>query len=104
MMEKYKDHWKKGIYKCSKCGNKLFNSEDKFNSGTNWPSFRKSIKNGVKTKLDLSFLMVRTELLCKKCGEHLGHVFKDGKLRGDEHKDAGKRYCILSDSLKFGKK
>lgn len=104
MAEIYKDHWYKGVYKCSKCGHSLFSSDAKFDSGTRWPSFRKSKKDGIVTKRDFSFLMIRIELLCGKCKHHLGHVFKDGKLCGDKHPEAGKRYCILSSALKFQKK
>ena len=82
MKEVYKNNWEKGVYKCSKCGHKLFSSSDKFDSGTRWPSFRKDMKGGTSTKKDLSFLMIRTELLCNKCRQHLGHVFKDGKACG----------------------
>ena len=62
------------------------------------------MKNGVETKPDFSNFMHRTELLCRKCKNHLGHVFDDGKLCGDAHPEAGKRYCILSSTLKFEKK
>jgi len=102
-MEIYKEHWEKGIYKCSKCGNPLFSSKDKFDSHTAWPSFRKSMKNSVSTEPDHSLFMERTELLCKKCKAHLGHVFDDGHF-SDTHPEAGKRFCILSSVLKFEKK
>ena len=104
MTEIYKHHSEKGMYKCSKCGNKLFSSDAKFDSGTAWPSFRKAEKEGVSTKDDFSLGMRRTELLCKKCQHHLGHVFDDGKMCGDSHKEAGKRFCILSSALKFEEK
>jgi len=100
--EKYTDFWEKGDYKCTKCGNLLFKSDAKFKSGTVWPSFRKAATSGsVDTKHDSSHGMERTELVCSKCGEHLGHVFPDGHILGDNHPEAGLRYCILSDSLDF---
>jgi len=103
MEERYKNHWDEGMYVCSKCGNRLFSSDAKFNSGTQWPSFRKTMANSVKTRDDYSLGMHRTELVCSKCEEHLGHVFDDGKACGDTHPEAGKRYCILSDALRFKK-
>lgn len=99
--EIYKEHWEKGTYTCLKCGNPLFSSDDKFNSGTAWPSYRKAMPDAVDTKPDYSLFMKRTELLCQKCKAHLGHVFDDGKLCGDTHPEAGKRFCILSSALKF---
>jgi len=104
MSEIYKDHWEKGAYKCSKCGSILFSSDAKFDSGTIWPSFRKAEKDAVSMEPDYSLGMARTELLCEKCKQHLGHVFADGRLCGDKHPEAGKRFCILSDALKFDKK
>ncbi|MBI2543591.1 MAG: peptide-methionine (R)-S-oxide reductase [Candidatus Aenigmarchaeota archaeon] len=104
MEEIYKDKRDKGMYKCGKCNVKLFDSTSKFDSRTQWPSFRKSMKGTVATKPDLSHGMVRTEILCEKCGNHLGHVFDDGKMCGDTHPEAGKRFCVLSSSLKFEKK
>ena len=101
--EKYTELWEKGTYKCSKCGAKLFDSESKFKSGTMWPSFRASVSKSIKTKDDHSFGMVRTEIVCAKCGQHLGHVFDDGKICGDKHAEAGFRFCVLSESLKFKK-
>ncbi len=101
MSEKYKDHWESGTYMCHTCKNPLFPSDAKFKSGTAWPSFREALPNAVTTKQDYSHNMVRTELLCKKCAEHLGHVFDDGKICGDTDPHAGMRFCILSDALAF---
>jgi len=96
---KYVNNKKKGKYKCAACGNELFDSESKFESGTGWPSFNKPSKNeNVEEHEDQSYGMVRTEVLCSKCGGHLGHVFDDGP------KPTGKRYCINSTSLKFEEK
>ncbi len=100
-MEKYKNNFKKGMYVCPKCGNKLFKSDAKFDSHTAWPSFREAIKGAVKTKSDNSLGMQRTEIICAKCNNHLGHVFDDGKICGDMHPKAGKRFCVLSDALGF---
>lgn len=102
--EPYTDHWEKGMYKCPKCGQTLFESDTKFKSGTRWPSFRKAIPGAVSTKPDNSFGMERTEILCAKCGNHLGHVFDDGRSCGDSHPEAGMRYCVLSSALKFDQK
>ncbi|MBS3055379.1 MAG: peptide-methionine (R)-S-oxide reductase MsrB [Candidatus Aenigmarchaeota archaeon] len=89
----------KGVYKCVCCGNDLFSSEDKFDSGTGWPSFTKPMKKGnVGKHSDNSLFMHRTEVICNKCGAHLGHVFDDGP------ESIGLRYCINSVSLKLKKK
>ena len=96
---KYNDCKDKGMYKCSCCGNELFDSETKFDSGSGWPSFFKPIKDeNVKHESDTSFGMVRTEVMCNKCGAHLGHVFDDGP------KPTNLRYCINSVSLNLDKK
>lgn len=102
MEERYADFWGDGSYRCKNCNNLLFKSNAKFKSGSIWPSFRKTALPGsIKEKEDLSHGMVRTEVLCAKCGEHLGHVFPDGHIIGDKHPDAGLRYCVLSDTLDF---
>ncbi|MBS3051662.1 MAG: peptide-methionine (R)-S-oxide reductase MsrB [Candidatus Aenigmarchaeota archaeon] len=88
------DNKEKGAYVCAGCGNELFSSETKFGSGTGWPSFYEA-KN-VKLVEDNSHGMHRTEVVCAKCGGHLGHLFNDGSQ--------GKRYCINSCSLDFKKK
>jgi len=96
---KYNDCKEKGVYKCSCCGNELFDSDTKFESGTGWPSFNKPInEENVNCESDTSSGMVRTEVTCKKCGAHLGHVFDDGP------QPTNLRYCINSISLDLDKK
>lgn len=96
---KYNDCKENGMYKCSCCGNELFDSNSKFESGTGWPSFFKPINDeNVKCESDTDYGMIRTEVMCKKCGAHLGHVFDDGP------QPTNLRFCINSVSLNLDKK
>jgi len=89
----------KGIYKCAACANELFSSDTKFDSHCGWPSFNAALsENKVKLNQDNGHGMSRVEVVCAKCGGHLGHVFDDGPA------PTGKRFCINSISLKFEKK
>lgn len=93
----YNNFNKEGVYGCAGCGQPLYNSTTKFNSGCGWPAFYEGIPGAIKTKTDRSFGTVRTEIMCSRCGGHLGHVFKgEGfKTPTDE------RHCVNSISLKF---
>ena len=94
----YFDHHEKGMYECKVCGTPLFSSETKFDSGTGWPSFDEALPGALLYHEDSTLGMTRTEVMCAKCGAHLGHMFTDGPKE-----TRGKRFCTNSACLSFKK-
>ena len=86
---------REGVFKCAGCGQELFSSDTKYESGTGWPSFYKPVDQAVGEKVDRSLFMERTEVHCSRCGGHLGHVFPDGPA------PTGLRYCMNGTAMKF---
>lgn len=94
----YTKHFEKGTYECAACGTQLFESNSKYESHCGWPSFDDAIDGTVEFTRDTSVGMIRTEITCKACDGHLGHIFDDGP-----RETTGKRYCVNTTSIKFVK-
>ena len=92
---KYNLHFQNGEYHCAACNAKLFESDQKFESGCGWPSFDDAIEGSIEYVQDKTHGMIRTEILCANCGSHLGHVFDDGPT------ETGQRFCVNSTSIDF---
>ena len=92
---KYYNHFEDGVYVCKGCGNPLYKSNSKFDSGCGWPSFDECIENSIEYKKDYKIGVLRIEILCSKCEGHQGHVFKDGPTKTKQ------RYCVNSASIDF---
>ena len=92
---KFNDHHERGTYACKGCGQPLYTSKAKFDSGCGWPSYDKSIQGAIEYRKDHSLGMLRVEILCSQCGGHQGHVFEDGPT------ETGQRYCVNSASIDF---
>jgi peptide-methionine (R)-S-oxide reductase len=92
---KYNNHFKKGVYNCKGCGQKLFSSENKFNNNCGWPSYDRAFENSLIFRTDTTHGMIRTEIICSNCEGHQGHLFKDGPTKTNE------RYCVNSASINF---
>lgn len=92
---KYNNHFDKGIYRCRACDTPLYDSESKFESGCGWPSYDKALPGALEFIKDNTHGMIRTEIVCAKCGGHQGHVFNDGPST------TGERYCVNSVSIRF---
>ena len=91
----YNNHFDKGIYRCRACDTPLYDSESKFESGCGWPSYNKALSGALEFIKDNSHGMIRTEIVCAKCGGHQGHAFNDGPS------STGERYCVNSVSIRF---
>lgn len=92
---KFNNHFESGIYVCKGCKQELYDSKSKFESNCGWPSYDGSKSGAIEFKKDISYGMIRTEILCSKCGSHQGHIFDDGPSL------TGKRYCVNSLSIEF---
>ena len=92
---KYNDHNENGVYKCKACGQDLYESASKFDSGCGWPSYDASVEGSIEYIKDTTHGMIRTEIVCSNCGSHQGHVFDDGPTA------TGKRYCVNAASIDF---